>query len=158
MDDELTDDITVFWALAFNIITEMEKRLFAFLADHALTPPQFYVLKTLIEHGGCCRIGQIATEHHLTNATMTGLIKRMERTTPPLVQREKSAGDGRSVDVHLTDSGTARFMAVQNALLHQAEAVLRLLPASERREAMDKVRYYFGLLSEQFPLGSDSAR
>lgn len=150
--DDLEHDIELFWQLAFEIITEMEKRLFSFLGDHQLTPPQFYVLKTLSEHGGHCRIGQIATEHHLTNATMTGLIKRMESATPPLVVREKAASDGRSVDVHLTDSGIERFMAVQQDLLEQAGAVLRLLPATERREAMDKLRFYFRLLSEQFPL------
>ncbi len=152
MDNELADDINLFWGLVFEIVTDMEKRLFAFLAEHDLTPPQFYVLKTLIEHGGCCRIGQIATEHHLTNATMTGLVNRLENMQPPLVTRQKSLEDGRSVDVLLTEEGSARFAAVQHALLNQASAVLRLLPPQERRDAMDKVRFYFKLLVEQFPV------
>lgn len=152
MSDELEEDIHQFWGLVFEIVTDMEKRLFAFLAEHDLTPPQFYVLKTLIEHGGTCRIGQIAAEHHLTNATMTGLIKRLEGMQPALVTRQQSPDDGRSVDVTLTEAGSARFVAVQEALLNQASAVLKLLPHDERRDAMEKVRFYFRMLVEQFPV------
>ncbi len=150
--DELTEDVHTFWNLAFEVVNLLEKRLFVFLAQHQLTPPQFFVLRTLIQHGGRCRIGQIAEEHHLTNATMTGLIKRMETSTPPLVQRVRSGSDGRSVDVHLTEHGAQRFAAVQATLMEQAGAVLRLLPVYERREAMDKIRFYLRLLSEQFPI------
>lgn len=152
MTTELDQDIEAFWSLVFEIVTDMEKRLFAFLGDHDLTPPQFYVLKTLIEHHGRCRIGQIAQEHHLTNATMTGLVKRLEAAAPPLVLREKAADDGRSVDVVLTSEGYARFFAVQQDLLAQARTVLELLPAGERREAIEKARFYFRLLVEQFPV------
>lgn len=150
--DELTEDIHTFWNLAFEVVNLLEKRLFAFLAQHQLTPPQFFVLRTLIAHGGRCRIGQIAHEHHLTHATMTGLIKRMEANTPPLVQRVRSGSDGRSVDVHLTEHGRDRFAAVQDTLMAQAGAVLRLLPAEERREAMAKIRFYLNLLADQFPV------
>jgi DNA-binding MarR family transcriptional regulator len=150
--DELTEDIHTFWNLAFEVVNLLEKRLFVFLAQQQLTPPQFFVLRTLIEHGGHCRIGQIAEEHHLTNATMTGLIKRMEAADPPLVQRVRSGSDGRSVDVHLTPHGAERFAAVQSTLMEQAGAVLRLLPVEERREAMEKIRFYLRLLSEQFPV------
>lgn len=149
--DDLTEDIQTFWNLAFEVVTLLEKRLFAFLAQHQLTPPQFFVLRTLIEHGGRCRIGQIAQEHHLTNATMTGLIKRMEAAEPPLVQRVRSGSDGRSIDVHLTAHGAERFAAVQATLMEQASAVLRLIPAQERREAIGKIRFYLNLLSDQVP-------
>lgn len=154
MEPELEDDIQNFWAVAFEIVTDMEKRLFAFLGAHDLTPPQFYVLKTLIEHDGRCRIGQIAMEHHLTNATMTGLIKRLEAMSPALVQREKGADDGRSVDVVLTAEGMARFFAIQENLMEQARSVLRLLPTTERRDAIEKMRLYFRLLVDQFPMRS----
>lgn len=153
MDRELEADIAAFWALGFQIITDMEKRLFAFMAAHQLTPPQFYVLKTLHEHGGRRRIGQIAREHHLTNATMTGIIKRLESTSPALVLREQSPQDRRNVDVVLTDEGKARFWAVQQSLLEQAREVLRLLPHQERLDTMEKVKYYFKLLAELFPVG-----
>jgi len=149
-EELLDDDIHEFWELAFNIVTDLEKRLFSFLAAHQLTPPQFYVLKTLYEHQGRCRIGIIAKKHHLTQATVTGLVKRLEALD--LVTREQREDDGRSVDVLLTSEGESRFWAVQKSLLEQARTVLSLLPTQEREEALNKVRFYFQLLVEQFPI------
>jgi DNA-binding MarR family transcriptional regulator len=142
-----------FWALLFEIVSDMEKRLFAHLAVHGLTPPQFYVLKTLIEHEGRCRIGQIAEEHHLTSATMTGLIKRLESMTPPLVCREPGAADRRVVEVRLTPAGEERFYAVQAGILQQIHLALGLLPAEERRQIIDRVRFYFRVLRQWLPAG-----
>lgn len=148
----LEHDVNAFWSLLFNIIAELEKRLFAHLAAHQLTPPQFYVLKTLSEHGGRCRIGQIAQEHHLTNATMTGLIKRLEAMTPPLVCREQSDHDGRAVDVMLTPEGNQRFLDVQHDILEQVRTLFGLLPVDERQQIIEKVHTYFHLLVQVFPV------
>jgi DNA-binding MarR family transcriptional regulator len=150
--DELDRDLLAFWGLLFELIADFEKRLAAHMAAHDLTPPQFYVLKTLIEQGGRCRIGEIARDHHLTNATMTGLVKRLEAMSPPLVQRDQGSEDKRVVDVSLTPAGEQRFWAVQTSLMSQARAVFELVPHEEREEALTKVREYFGLLVKQFPL------
>ena len=153
----LEADIAALWSLLFEMVGDLEKRLSAHLAAHDLTPPQFYVLKTLTEHGGRCRIGQIATEHHLTNATMTGLIKRMERNDPPLVIRERSHKDGRAVDVYLTDAGMQRFWDVQQSLMDVARGVFSMVPPSERQEMMSRIRAYFRLMVSQFPVdGNDT--
>jgi DNA-binding MarR family transcriptional regulator len=151
---KLENDIHTLWSLIFEIVIDMEKRLFAHLAAHELTPPQFYVLKTLTEHGGRCRIGQIATEHHLTNATMTGLVKRLESMTPALVCRETSSSDGRAVDVMLTPEGIERYDDVQRTIMAQLELVFGLLPAEERDEIIEKARFYFGLVRQFFPIAS----
>ncbi len=139
MASELDNDITIFWTLLFQIVLDSEKRLAANLAAHDLTPPQFYVLKTLIERGGRCPIGEIARAHHLTNATMTGLVKRLEAAVPPLVMREPNAADRRSVYVTLTQAGTERFLAVQQDLLQHLRAVLNVLSSEERQ---DLIRYF----------------
>ena len=136
----------------FEIIADLEKRLAAHMAAHNLTPPQFYVLKTLTEEGGHCRIGRIAQQHHLTNATMTGLVKRLE--VMKLVQRVQSDNDGRAVDVFLTPEGGELYWAIQRSLMEQARAVLSLLPHQERQAAIEKVQLYFRLLAEQFPVSS----
>ena len=52
--------------MLFRLVMDGEKLLTAQLAMHDLTPPQFYVLKTLSEHEGHCPIGQIARLHGLT--------------------------------------------------------------------------------------------
>lgn len=154
MDSDLDRESVRFWRLVLEIILDGEKRLAAHLAAHHLTPPQFYVLKTLSEHGGQCAIGQIAREHHLTNATMTGLIKRLEAMQPPLVQRHPSATDRRSVDVSLTTEGYARFAAVQADFIHQLRLVLTLLQAQERRDLLHYLERYVSFLAAQFPVSN----
>jgi DNA-binding MarR family transcriptional regulator len=152
VNDELERDVTDFWMLAFKIVLDGEKRLTAQLAAHSLTPPQFYVLKTLVESGGQCPIGQIARQHQLTNATMTGLVKRLEAMSPPLVSRETSADDRRSVMVSLTPAGIERVLAVQADLIGQIREVLRLVSPSERQDLIHYLSRYVNLLEEQFPL------
>jgi len=151
MDENLDRDVAELWSLLFDIVAAGEKRLASHFDAHQLTPPQFYVLKTLSENQGECRIGDIARDHHLTNATMTGLVKRLEAMEPPLVKRRRSAMDGRSVDVSLTAEGARRFAAVQRGLMAQLRAVFGLLPDAERRDIIAKVRLYFTLFSQQFP-------
>ena len=151
MDEELDRDVAELWSLLFDIVSDGEKRLASHFDAHQLTPPQFYVLKTLSENQGQCRIGDIARDHHLTNATMTGLVKRLEAMDPPLVRRRRSATDGRSVDVILTDEGSRRFVAVQRGLMDQLRAVFALLPDAERRDIIAKVGLYFAIFSQQFP-------
>lgn len=152
MESDLDRDSFRFWSLVFEIILDGEKRLAAHLAAHNLTPPQFYVLKTLSEQGGCCPIGQIARMHHLTNATMTGLIKRLEAMQPPLVSREPSLQDRRSVRVCLTPEGRSRFNAVQADFLQQLRIVLSLLQPEERQDLLHYLERYVNVLAAQFPV------
>ncbi len=152
MDEQLDRDVAQLWSALFNIVADGEKRLANHFEAHQLTPPQFYVLKTLSENAGACRIGDIARAHHLTSATMSGLVKRLEAMDPPLVRRRRNESDGRSVDVILTEAGEDRFVAVQRALMDQLRAVLSLLPSAERRDVIAKVRQYFAVFSQQFPL------
>ncbi len=148
---QLDTDVTDLWSILFDIVKDGEKRLASHFEAHQLTPPQFYVLKTLSERAGQCRIGEIARAHHLTSATMTGLVKRLEAMEPPLVRRRRNSRDGRSVDVILTPAGTKRFLAVQQGLMNQLRAVIGLLPPAERRDIIAKVRLYFAIFSQQFP-------
>jgi DNA-binding MarR family transcriptional regulator len=152
MASTLDQDVATFWSLVFEIILDGEKRLAAHLAAHDLTPPQFYVLKTLAERGGRCPIGQIARTHHLTNATMTGLVKRLEAMQPPLVLREQDASDRRSVSVSLTEAGQERFLAVQADFIAQVHTVLGLLSAEERQDLIHYLSRYVRLIAEQFPV------
>ncbi len=151
MDNSLEQDITALWSLLLEIVSDSEKRLAAHLATHNLTPPQFFVLKTLDEHGGRCPIGQIAREHHLTNPTMTGLIKRLTLMEPPLVERERSKTDRRSVDIVLTPTGAKRYEAVQTDLLKQVRLVLGMLNPEDRRDIIEKASFYINLIIRQFP-------
>ena len=154
MDAQFEQDVNQLWSLLFTIVLDSEKRLGAFLSAHNLTPPQFYVLKTLSEHGGRCAIGEIARTHHLTNATMTGLVKRLEAVNPPMVMREQNEADRRSVYVILTEEGQARFLAVQADLLDQLRMILVLVSQSERQDLLRYLGRYVEAVTVQFPVSS----
>ena len=160
MTDDTTGldrDIAQLWTMLFEAVLEGEKRLSAHLAAHGLTAPQFYVLKTISEHGGHITIGEIARAHELTNATMTGLVKRMEALNPPLVARVVNTTDRRSVYVTLTEAGQERFLAVQQGLLEQMRALLSLLRADERQMLLQQVERYITLIIAHFPLKEDQS-
>ncbi|GIL14022.1 MAG: MarR family transcriptional regulator [Chloroflexota bacterium] len=153
MVSDLENDVTIFWTLLFRVVLDAEKRLAANLAAHELTPPQFYVLKTLVEQGGRCPIGEIARLHHLTNATMTGMVKRLEAMTPPLVSRQPHTSDRRSVVVSLTQAGQERFLAVQADVLVYLRAVLSMLTGEERQDLIRYFSRYVALSAEEFIAG-----
>lgn len=141
----LDTDAARLWSLLFQLVLDGEKRFAALLEAHGLTTPQFYVLKTLIEQGGRCPIGQIAHLHSLTNATMTGLIKRLE--VLELVSRETNVEDRRSITVILSESGYARYEAVKDELTGQLRGLLSLLPDDERRRLIDDLSRYTRLIT-----------
>ncbi len=132
--------------MLFAIVLDGEKRLAENLAAHGLTVPQFYVLKTLSEHEGRMGIGQIARAHGLTNATMTGLVKRLEAIDPPLIVREMNMQDRRAVYVTLTAAGWERFNAVQQSLIDQLRSVIALIPEDERRRLITDLSRYVGMI------------
>ncbi len=146
---DLEQDVSTFWTLLFDIITDAEKRLAVHMSRHDLTPPQFFVLKTLIEHEGSCPIGQIAREHHLSRATMTGLVQRME--SGQLVTRQRSTQDGRSVSVRLTAVGQQRFEAVRDDAFEQLQALLELVSDNERQALMFFLSRYLELVNQLSP-------
>lgn len=149
-DDALNQDIMLLWSLLFTIVLDGEKRLAAYMGAHHLTPPQFYVLKTLVERGSHCPIGDIARTHHLTNATMTGLVKRLEAMD--LVKRQQSQSDRRSVEVHITPAGHERFLAVQADLMEQVRMMFSLLAPEERQDLIRYLSRYVEMVGAQFPL------
>jgi DNA-binding MarR family transcriptional regulator len=142
----LDEDAARLWALLFRLVLDGERHIAGQLAMHRLTTPQFYVLKTLIEQGGRCPIGEIARLHGLTNATMTGLVGRMERDDPPLLRREQNRADKRSVMVILTEEGQARFQAVQDRLHDQLRVVLSLIPQETRAVLIRELERYVDLI------------
>ncbi|MBW4437238.1 MAG: MarR family transcriptional regulator [Pleurocapsa minor GSE-CHR-MK-17-07R] len=146
MTQSLENDAQQLFALLFGIVLEGEKRLAEHLTAHDLSAPQFYVLKTLSEHDGRMAIGEIARQHGLTNATMTGIIKRMEASSVPLVARESNASDRRGVDVLLLPAGRLRLDAVQKAIIDQLRTVFSLFPEDERARLLTELNHYMGLV------------
>lgn len=73
------------------------------------TTPQLLLLKAL-EKDGRAKPSVVAKSLHLSQATVTSIVDRLEKAD--MVAREKSADDGRSVDIVLTEKGRS---CVENA-------------------------------------------
>ncbi|EGG48463.1 MULTISPECIES: MarR family winged helix-turn-helix transcriptional regulator [Streptomyces] len=74
------------------------------LQDLGLTYPQYLVMLVLWEHGEL-PVKRLGEHLRLDSGTLSPLLKRLE--TAGLVRRERSARDERSVQVGLTEQGTA---------------------------------------------------
>lgn len=72
------------------------------LAELDLTYPQWLVLIALWERDGAT-VSELGRRLHLDSGTLSPLLRRMEERG--LLRRERTAADGRQVDVHLTDAG-----------------------------------------------------
>lgn len=74
------------------------------LKELGLTYPQYLVMLVLWEHGEQ-PVKRLGERLRLDSGTLSPLLKRLEAAG--LVRRERSALDERSVEVRLTDEGTA---------------------------------------------------
>ena len=77
-----------------------------------LTHPQYLVMLALWDHqkasaeaGSPLSVKQIATALQLDSATLSPMLKRLDALG--LITRSRSVADERSIDVRLTDAGTA---------------------------------------------------
>ncbi|MBC2906671.1 MarR family transcriptional regulator [Streptomyces cupreus] len=74
------------------------------LKDLGLTYPQYLVMLVLWEHGDL-PVKKLGEHLRLDSGTLSPLLKRLE--SAGLVRRERSARDERSVQVRLTEEGSA---------------------------------------------------
>lgn len=81
------------------------------LEELGVTYPQYLALLVLWESDGVS-VGELAEALELEPATVTPLVKRLERLE--LVRRERSAEDERRVEIHLTDLGIQRRSLVES--------------------------------------------
>ena len=84
--------------------------------QYGLTSPQLICLKKLFEKNEMTP-GGLAKEVHLSHATDTGIINRLEKKG--LVQRTRSTNDGRSYLIRLTDSGLSMTRSSPSMLQDQ---------------------------------------
>jgi DNA-binding MarR family transcriptional regulator len=91
------------------------------LASVGLTYPQYLALLVLWEEDGLT-VRQLGDRLLLDSGTLSPLLSRLEHAG--LVARSRSAGDGRSVRVHLTEAGAklrAEAERIQCALLDRVD-------------------------------------
>ncbi len=98
--------------------------------EYKLTGPQLVCLLQLSQNGQMTP-SQLAGEVALSNATVTGILDRLESRA--LVTRERSASDKRRVNVRLTDAGRALVADAPTPLQRRFATRLAALPHGEQR-------------------------
>ena len=101
------------------------------IAHLGITPDQFTVLRTLIEHEGCTQreLTQIMTSDPNTIAS---LLERMEKVG--LLSRRSHETDRRAYRVHLETIGKRKYEAAREVALALQSEALEILPARRREE------------------------
>lgn len=99
--DDLIADVTDDLRRVFQVVNEQSKRA---MRETGLTGPQLWAIKVIAGHGPI-RVSDLAQRLYLHNATVVGIIDRLENQG--LVARTRSQEDRRVVMVDLTTHGKA---------------------------------------------------
>ena len=121
------------------------------LKDLGLTYPQYLVMLVLWEEGEL-PVKKLGEHLRLDSGTLSPLLKRLE--SAGLVRRERSARDERSVEVRLTEEGTAlRERAVRVPRRIVAATGLDLEEIGKLRERLDQLTTALDTAALQEELG-----
>jgi DNA-binding MarR family transcriptional regulator len=98
---------------------------------HGLTTERYQLLlfiKLAARDGGGATVGELATELHLANSTVTQLVRRAENLR--LIRRELSDRDARIRYLRLTEEGERRLAAAVAELHGERARLVELLAAA----------------------------
>ncbi len=110
---------------------------------HGLTGPQLAALSEVVRTGPVSPTA-LARAVHLSQATVTGIIQRLERRG--LVRRDANASDRRSVLLHATDAGRQLLAASPSPLQDRFRAGLAKLDQAERDRILETLQRVAGLM------------
>jgi len=127
----------------------LEQRRFARdLAGFGLTPPQFFVLRSIAQHGEHATMGTLAYDTLQHCATMTGIVDRLLKMG--LVQRRRAEKDRRQVLVELTSAGRDLLDKVRGCRDSHLLATLTQLSSPDGKELMRLLRLYLVAFQTQY--------
>lgn len=113
-----------------RVIAQANAKLAAKLADLGLTFQNWRVLLVLSQRGAL-PVMELARQTVVPQSTLSRVLARMERDG--LVARSGGNGDGRVVEVRLSDAGMAAFEKAFPLSVEEEERLLAGFTAAERR-------------------------
>jgi DNA-binding MarR family transcriptional regulator len=119
----------------YGVMTEL-LRVYQFrdrdrVGYHDLTVTQCYVLEILIRRGAIT-LNELAAEMRLDKSTLSRVVGGLESKLA--VKRTSNPGDGRSILLQATASGTRRYARVEADLIAEnAEVLSSFTPAARRQ-------------------------
>lgn len=125
-----------------------QKRLTQILGEHSLTVPQFFVLVNLVHGEQGCTIGDLAGKLSQSNATMTGIIDRLEGER--LVVRTRGGEtDRRKVMVQVTHRGRSILERAKNTRRERIRQALVGFPTNDLETFAHLLNTYLVELEKQ---------
>jgi DNA-binding MarR family transcriptional regulator len=107
-----------------------QKRMAQVLGEHNLTVPQFFVLVNLAHGESGCTIGDLASKLSQSNATMTGIIDRLEGERM-VVRTRGGETDRRKVMVQVTHRGRSVLERAKSTRRENIRRALMGFPPSD---------------------------
>jgi DNA-binding MarR family transcriptional regulator len=101
--------------------------------DYGMTGPQLAVLQELNRVGGSTP-KRLACAVHLSQATVTGILKRLE--TRGMVKRQPSSADRRSVFIEISEAGRSVLASSPSLLQDRFRDSLSSLPPWEQTQIL----------------------
>jgi DNA-binding MarR family transcriptional regulator len=113
--------------------------------DKQLTLPQYRVLYRLSL--GEYRIGDLARRQEVSAPTMTVVVDGLARRG--LVERTPSAGDRRSVMLHITSHGREVLEAARRCMVEKTTQILVQMTPEQRAELIDGMQAFWDVLASR---------
>lgn len=133
----------------------LEQRRFAQdLARFGLTPPQFFVLRSIAQHGENSTMSMLAHDTMQHCATMTGIVFRLARMK--LTTHHRAKHDRRQVLVELTLAGRDLLEQVRHSHEARLRATLVHLSPTDAVELLRLLKKYLEVFGAQLE-GSEKA-
>jgi len=129
-----------------RIIRAVDRRSRYLVTCYGLTGPQLIVLKELSTNGGCC-VSELTKAIHLSQATATGILDRLEKRR--LVRRERSDQDKRRVLVWLTGAGEELLADAPPLLQEEFTAEFSKLQDWEQTQILSSLQRLVSMMEAQ---------
>lgn len=140
---DIEDDIVAALRRIIRAIDLQSRRLFD---RHRLTGPQLATLREAARLPGCST-GSLARAVHLSQPTVTGILNRLERQG--LVRRERSVGDRRSVQIHVSQAGAELLGGAPSLLQDRFRSELARLETWERHSLLAALQRIASMMDAQ---------
>ena len=135
-------------------VSWLEQRRFAQeIAALNLTPPQFFVLRSIVAHGPHCTMSTLAGDTLQHCATVTGVVDRLEKMG--LVTRQRDAQDRRQVLVEVTPAAADLLSRIRGDREKRLRETLLRLPDEDVSELLRLLRVYLEVLHLQYEGAGD---
>ena len=126
-----------------QIIRAVDLQSRRLVSDHGMTGPQLAVLQETARTGPCSPT-TLARSVHLSQATVTGILQRLERQG--LIERNPSRADRRSVLVDISSAGRALLDASPSLLQDRFRDGLSSLQEWERLQILSTLQRVASLM------------